>query len=147
MRGETNQKHNRSVQQESHQGVGNKSHNTKRIDVIHTHAGEIGEEGDNAVGDSAGGGVVVQRDEGVHLELGRAQQTLDHDQTQSLEDDTGDLNDEAEHVELDLTEGGDHDTDDNDAHVAQGLVVGRSNAKGPSGDQGRNSVGSLHIAR
>ena len=137
------QKHHRSVQQESHQGVSNESHNTKRVDVVHGHAGDIGEEGHNAVGDGTGGGVVVERDKRVHLELGGAEETLDHDQTQGLEDDTGDLDDEAEHVELDLTEGGDHDTDDDDRHVAQGLEVGRGNAEGPSGNQGRDSVGGL----
>lgn len=57
--GLANQEHNRCVKQESDQGVGNKSHDTKRVNVVHSHTGKIGEKGDNAVGDGAGRGVVV----------------------------------------------------------------------------------------
>lgn len=137
------QEHNGSVQHESNQGVGDESHDTKRVNIVHRHARDIGEEGDNAVGDGAGGSIVVERDKRVHLELGRAEETLDHDQTEGLEDDTADLDDETKHVELDLTERGDHNTDDNDGDIAEGLEVGWGNAEGPGSQQGSNSIGGL----
>lgn len=137
------QKHNGSVQHESNQSIGNESHDAKRIDVGHGHTRDIGEKRDNAVGDGTGRGVVVQRDKGVHLELGRAEETLDHNQTQSLEDDTANLNDETKHVELDLTEGGNNHTNHNDGHIAEGLEVGGSNSEGPGGKQGCNGIGGL----
>lgn len=137
------QEHNRRVQHESNQGVGNESHDSKRVNVVHSHARNIGEEGDHTVSDSAGRGVVVERDKGVHLELGRAEETLDHDQAEGLENDTADLDEETEHVELDLAKGCDHDTKDNDGDIAQGLEVGRRNAEGPGGKKGDNGVGGL----
>jgi hypothetical protein len=138
------QKNNRGIKKESNQRVGNESHDTKRVNIVHSHAGDIGEESNDAVGDSAGGSVVVQGDEGVHLELGGAEQALDHDETQSLEDDATTLDEETKHVELDLAEGSDNDTNDNDGDIAKGLEVGRSNSKGPGGEESHDSVGSLY---
>lgn len=143
MAGPSYQKHNGGIQQESHQGIGNESHDTKRVNVVHSHTGDIGEKGNNAVGDGASGGIVVQRDKRVHLELGGAEKTLDHDQTESLEDDTANLDEETKHVELDLTKGGDHDTNDNDGDIAEGLEVGGGNPESPGGKQSNNSVGGL----
>lgn len=137
------QKDNRCVKKESNQCVGNESHDTKRVNVVHSHARNIGEESNDAVGDGTGGSVVVQGNKGVHLELSRAEQALDHDKAQSLEDDTTTLDDEAEHVELDLAKGSDNNTDDNDSDIAEGLEVSRGNAEGPGGEQSHNRVGSL----
>jgi hypothetical protein len=85
------QQDNGSVKKESNQCVGNESTDTEAVDITHSKTGSLSEEGNNAVGDGAGRGVVVQRDQGVHLELGGAEQTLDHDKTEGLEDDTGNL--------------------------------------------------------
>lgn len=137
------QKHDGSVEQESNKSVGNESHDTKRVNVVHSHARDIGEEGDNAVGDGACGSVVVEGDKRVHLELGGAKETLDHDQAESLEDDTTNLDEETKQVELDLTEGRDDNTDDNDGDIAEGLEVGRGNAKRPGGQQGSDGIGGL----
>ena len=144
---ENYQKHHRGIQQESDQSIGNESHDTKRINIGHSHTRNIGEKRDNTVGDGAGRGVIVQRDEGIHLELRRAEETLDHDQTQSLEYDTTHLNNEAKHVELDLTKGSNDHTNNNDGNISQGLEVGRRNSKGPSGKQGRNGIGGLHVCQ
>lgn len=140
----TYQKNNRGVKKESNQRVGNESHDTKGVNIVHSHTGDIGEESNDAVGNGAGGGVVVQGDERVHLELGGAEQALDHDEAQGLEDDTSTLDEEAEHVELDLAKGSDNDTKDNDSDIAEGLEVGRGNSEGPGGEESNDSVGGLY---
>lgn len=139
----TYQKNNRGVKKESNQRVGNESHDTKRVNIVHSHAGDIGEESNDAVGNGAGGSVVVQGDERVHLELSRAEQALDHDEAQGLKDDTGTLDEETEHVELDLAERSDNNTKDNDTDIAEGLEVGRGNSEGPGGEESHDSVGGL----
>lgn len=141
--GLADQQNDGSIEKESNERVGNESTDSETVDVTHGDAGKIGEEGDKAVGDSAGGGVVVEGDQGVHLELGGAEQTLDHNETESLEDDTGDLDDETKSIKLDLTEGGDHDTEHDDHDVSKGLHVGGSDSESPGGQKSDNSVGSL----
>lgn len=141
---ESYQKNNGGVKKESNQRVGNQSHDTKRVNVVHSHTGNIGEESNDAVGDGTGGSVVVQGDERVHLELSGAEQALDHDEAQSLEHDTTTLNQETKHVELDLTEGSNDDTEDDDSNVAQGLEVGGSNSKGPGSEKSHDGVGGLY---
>ena len=131
------------VEEEGNQGVGNESTESEAVDVAHGDAGKIGEEGDDTVGHGTGGGVVVKRDQGVHLELGGAKETLDHDETEGLEDDTGDLDEETDHVELDLTEGGNHDTEHDHQHVAESLHVGGGDTESPGGQKGRDGVGGL----
>lgn len=87
----TYQKHHGNVQEEGDQSVSDEGHNTQRIDVVHSHAREFSEEHDDAVGNRASRGKVVDGNQGVHFEFGRAEETLDHDQAQRLEDDTTDL--------------------------------------------------------
>ena len=157
----TYEQNNGSVKKESNQCVGNESSDTETVDITHGKTGSLSKEGDDTVGDSAGRGVVVQRDQGIHLELGGAEQTLNHDKTEGLEDDTGNLDcmvvrtrmsnipnnishtEEADHLELDLAEGGNHNTDNNESHIAESLQVGRSDSESPGGQKGRNSVGGL----
>lgn len=50
---------------------------------------------------------------------------------------------EADHLELDLAERGNHNTDNNESHIAESLQVGRSDSESPGGQKGRNSVGGL----
>lgn len=87
----TYQEDHRHVEQESDEGVRKECEDADAVDVGHAHAGDLNEQGDNAVDDSAGRGVVVEGNKRVHLELGGAQHTLDHNETQSLEDDTAAL--------------------------------------------------------
>jgi hypothetical protein len=140
---ETYQKDNRGVKKESNQCVGNESHDTKRVNVVHSHARDISEESNDAVGDGTGGSVVVQGDQRVHLELSGAKQALDHDQAQSLEDDTTALDEEAQHIELDLAKRSDNNTDNNDSDIAEGLEVGRGDAEGPGSEESHDRVGGL----
>lgn len=87
----TYQKHHRNVQEEGDQSVSDEGHHTQRIDIVHSHAREFSEEHDDTVGNRASRGKVVDGHQGVHLEFGRAEETLDHDQAQGLEDDTTNL--------------------------------------------------------
>lgn len=105
--------------------------------------GDLEEEGNDTVHNGAGGCKVVQRDEGIHLELGRAEQTLNHGQTNGLEAQTEDLVDEADHDEFDLTNGCNHDTDDDERDIAQGLHVWWADTKGPAGEENGNGGGGL----
>lgn len=61
---------------------------------------------------------VVERDEGVHLELGAREQTLHHDKAGSLEDDTSDLVEETSHVELNLSVRCNDDSNDDEGDIA-----------------------------
>lgn len=87
----TYQKHHGNVKHEGDQGVKDEGHDTQGVDIVHSHAREFSEEHDHTVGNRAGRGKVVDGNQGVHLEFGRAEETLDHDQAQSLEDDTTNL--------------------------------------------------------
>lgn len=163
----TYQEDHRYVEQEGNEGVRKEREDADAVDVAHGHAGNLNDQGDHAVDDSTSRGVVVKRNEGIHLELGGAQHALDHDETQSLENDTTALvytaqvsrqamgiragsarapvvrTDEADQVELDLAKGSNNDTKDNNAHVSKDLHVWRGNAESPCGEQGDNGVGGL----
>lgn len=111
--------------------------------MLHGATGELEEQRNGTVHNSTDGGKVVQRDHGIHLEVGGAEQTLDHDQTSSLEDDTTDLEQETDELELDLTEGGNDHTNHNDGDVGQNLHVGRSHTHTPGSQQDSHGCGGL----
>ena len=141
--GLADQEDDRDVEQEGDERVGDKGKTTNAIDVLHSQHGELGEEQDAAVHAGASGRVVVERDERIHLELGRAKQALDHNQADSLKDDATDLEEEADHDELDLAHRSNDNADDNEGNVAEGLHVHRGNAHGPGCDEDSNRGGSL----
>lgn len=87
-RGSTYQEDNRHVEQEGDKGVRKEREDADAVDVGHAHARHLNEQSDHTVDNSTSRGVVVEGDKRVHLELGGAQHALDHDETQSLEDDT-----------------------------------------------------------
>lgn len=92
MRGRrTYQQHDGNVEEEGNEGIGDESRDTKSVDIGHGHAGDFSEERHDTVEEGAGGRIVVERDHRVHLEFGGAEKTLDHHETQRLEDDTTDL--------------------------------------------------------
>ena len=90
------QENNRDVEEESHEGVHQKGEDAERPDVVHGHARNLDEQCDNAVDGRAGGGVVVDGDQGIHLELGGAQDALHHDEAQGFGDDTTNLDCEGQ---------------------------------------------------
>lgn len=148
-RSATHQEDNGDVEQESDQGVAKERESADAVDIGHGQAGEFAEQTDNTVHDGAGRGVVVQRNKRVHLELGGAEQTLDHDEAHGLENDTAGLVEETDHVELDFTERGNDDTDDDERDVAEGLHVRGRNTERPGseqhGDRGRGLVLAVRI--
>lgn len=137
------QQDDRNVEHEGAETVQEEGEQADVVDLVHGDLGDLPEERNHAVHDSAHGGKVVDRHEGVHLVLGRAQQGLDQVEADSLEDDTKDLEDETNPDELDLTEGGDYDTNDDGRDVEQHLHVGSSNAHGPTGQKHGDRGGGL----
>lgn len=139
----TYQKHRRDVEQECNHGICQQDHGSYGVNVVHSDAGSLNKQGEQGVGDGACRGIVVQRHQGVHLEVAGAEEALDHDQPQRLGHDAADLEDEAPKLELDFAKGGNHHAKDDDGDVAQGFHVGRGDAKGPGREKDGNGGGSL----
>lgn len=113
------------------------------VDLIERHLRNFPEERDHKVHDGAHGRKVVQRNQGVHLELGRAQEALHHGKTQRLEDDTANLVDETNQDELDLADRGDDNTNDDNRDVQEHLQVRLREAKRPASNQDGDGSGGL----
>ena len=137
------QEHNRDIEQEGNRGIGEQSEQTNAVHVSHGHSGQLGKKQNDTVDDGARRGVVVERDERVHLEVGAAEQALNHDQTDSLEDDTSALEEESNHDELDLAHGCDDDTNDDKGDVSKRLQVDRRDTETPSSEEDSDRHGSL----
>lgn len=142
----TYQEDNRNVQHESDHGVGQESKQSNVVDVAHGHLGDFEEESSDTVHNSADRSKVVEGDKRVHLELSGAQQALNHDQSNSLEDDTTDLEQETNEDELDFTKGSNDDTDDNSRDVHKHLQVDRRHSQSPGSEQDSDgSSGFEHL--
>lgn len=113
------------------------------VDLGHGNLGDLPEQGDNTVHDGANGSKVVEGDEGVHLEVGGAEQALNHGKTKGLKHDTSHLEKEADKDKVDFTKGGNNDTDDNGGDVEELLEVGLGDAERPAGDEDRDGGGGL----
>lgn len=87
----THQEHNGNVQSKSDRSIGNEVPHSNAPDVIHSHLGNFKEQGGDTVHDETCGSKVVERYKGVHLELGGAEKSLNHDQTDGLENGSKDL--------------------------------------------------------
>ena len=143
----TYQEDDRNIEKEGDTGVGEESEATDAVDVAHCEDGQLSEDQNEGVHDGAGRSVVVERNKGVHLELLGAQNALNHDQTGGLEDDTSDLEEEANHDELELAERGNDDTEHDEGDVAENLEVHGRNAHAPSCEQdGDGSRGLFKLA-
>lgn len=140
---QTYQEDDRDVEQEGDGCVGEQGEKADAVHISHGHGRKLSEDQNAAVDDGARGGVVVERDEGVHLEVGAAEQTLNHDQADSLESDTGALEQETDHDELDLTHRGNDDTNDNERHVPERLEVDGRDTQDPGGDEDSDRHGGL----
>lgn len=141
----TYQEDNRHVQHERNNGVGQQREDTDVVHVVHGEVGNLEEQSSDTVHDSADGSEVVQGNQRVHLELSGAQQTLNHDQTDGLEDDTTELEEETDQDEPDLTERGDDDTNDDGGDVHQDLEVHGSNSHSPGGREHSDGHGGLVV--
>jgi hypothetical protein len=140
---ETYQEDDRDVQEEGAETVQEEGAETDGVDLRHAHARNLPDESDKAVHGSADGGKVVERDQRVHLVLGRAEQSLDQVEADGLEHDTTKLVEETNPDKLDLAKGGNDDTDDNGRDVQQNLHVGGSNAHDPTREEHGDGGGCL----
>lgn len=75
-----------NVEPESNGGVKEQSTHAELVDVRHVQRGELDNRSDDGVHDGASRCEVVEGNQGVHLEFGRAEQALNHNQTDRLED-------------------------------------------------------------
>lgn len=93
--------------------------------------GHLGKDTDDKVHDGTDGSKVEERDEGVHLVLGAAEQALHHEQTGRLEDDAAGLEEDADEDEVYLAKGGNNNTDHDDGDVEEDLEIGGRKAHCP----------------
>lgn len=139
----TYQEHNRYIEQEGDKGVEEEDKEANAVDVSKSQARQLSEEQNKAVHNSTGRCIVVQRNKGVHLELIRAENALDHDKTNGFEDDTANLEQDAGQYELDLAKRGDDNTKDDEGNVSEGLEVYRADSETPAGKEDSNRSGGL----
>jgi hypothetical protein len=99
--------------------------------------------GDDSVHDGANGGVVVEGNERIHLELSARKKALNHGKTGSLADDAGHGEEESGEDELDLANRSNDDTDNDGSDISKGLERWRGDAEGPSCEQCSDRCGGL----
>ena len=139
----TYQEHNRDVQGESDKSVQQEDNVSDLLNIGPAHVGNLNEQADNSVHDGASRRKVVEGNKGIHLELSRREELLDHDQTGGLEGDAGKLEEETGHDELDLAVGGNDHTKDDEGDVAESLQVERGDAHDPGCQKDSNGCGGL----
>ncbi|KAI6751816.1 hypothetical protein HG531_006512 [Fusarium graminearum] len=111
--GETYKENNGDVEHESAETVQEESEQTNVVNLGHCAVRDLPDEGNDTVHDSANGSKVVQRDKGVHLVVSRAQEALDHGESESLKDDTTHLEQHTNGHKVDFAHGRNDDTDNN----------------------------------
>lgn len=129
-----------------HKGAETVEEESEEADVVNLSHGDLGElpdQGNDSVHDSADRSKVVEGHQGIHLEVGRAQQALDHGESEGLEDDTGNLVDDTNDNEVDFAHRGNDDTDDNGGDIEELLQVRLRHAQGPTRDQNGDRRGGL----
>lgn len=139
----TYQEHDGDVKEERNHGIHDECDDAGSVDILHRHIRHLQNERDDSIHDRADGGEIVQRDQGVHLELRRAEETLHHDETDGLEDKAGNLVEEAGHDELDFSKRGDDDSYNDEGDVEKHFHVWRRNAQGPRSEEGNDGSGCL----
>lgn len=131
----TYQEHDRHVQEERNHGIDDQCQVSDLLHICQSHLWHLNEERSETVHDGASWGEVVERDQRVHLELSAAQQTLHHDETSSLENNSSNLVEETGHVELDLAVRGNDHTDNDEGDISERLEVDWSNPEDPGCDE------------
>lgn len=140
---ETYQEDDRDVQEEGNETVQEQREQANVVDLVHGYLGDFPDQSNAEVHDRADRRKVVQRDQRVHLVLGRAKQTLHHGKADGLEDDSSDLEHESDHDELDLANRSDDHTNDNRGDVEEHLQVGLRHSHAPAAKKDGNGRGSL----
>lgn len=128
----TYQEDNRHVEHESAEAVKEESEETNMVNLCHGALGNLPGQGHSTVHDGANGGKVVEGNKRVHLEVGRAQQALNHGETQSLKDDASNLEEDTNCDEVNLSQGSNDDADNDGRDVEELLQVGSGYTKNPS---------------
>lgn len=139
----TYQEDDGDVEQEGAKTVEEEVQESDMVHLLHGDLGDLPEEADSQVHDRAHGGEIVQRDQRVHLELSRAEKTLNHGQTQSLEGNTGHLENEADQDELDLSERGDDNTNNDGGNIEEDSEVWLRDTKSPARQKHSDGSSSL----
>jgi hypothetical protein len=120
------------VEQEGAKTVEEEVHESDMVHLLHGHLGDLPEEGDSQVHDGTHWGEIVQRDQRVHLELSRAEETLHHGKAESLKGNASHLENEADQDELNLSKRGDDDTDNDGGDVQEDSEVRLRDTESPA---------------
>lgn len=139
----TNQENDGDVEHEGAETVEEEGEEADMVNLSHGDLGELPDQRNHTVHDGADGGEVVERNQRVHLEVGRAQESLDHGKSESLEDDTGNLVDDTNNDEVDFAHRRNDDTDDNSGDVEELFQVWRRHTQSPAGNQDGDGGGGL----
>lgn len=140
------QEYDRNVQHECAHGIGQKGPESNIVEIAHGHGWNFPEKCDAEVHDGTNWSEIVEGYQWVHLELGRAEKSLDHDNSNSLEDDTSNLEQNTNDNKVNFSNGCDHNTDNNEGDVEEGFHVWFGNSKGPTGEQDCDRSGSLQLS-
>jgi len=141
----TYQENDGDVQSECDHGVGEEWEVANVLDVCHGQLWNLKEESSDTVHNSASWSEVVKGDKRVHLELGRRQKALNHSETNSLEDNTGDLEEETSEDKLDLAKGGNDNTNNDQRDVSKSLEVWWGDAHSPGSEKDSDWSGGLVV--
>ena len=139
----TYQEYNRDVEHEGAETVEEESEKTDVVDLSHGATGNLPDQGNDTVHDSTDRSKVVKRDKGVHLVVSRAQKSLNHGQSKSLEDDATDLEKYTGQDKVNFSHGGNDDTDDDGRNVEELLQVWRGHTKSPAREKDSDRGGGL----
>jgi len=142
---QTYQEDDRDVESKSDHGVGEQDKPSEIVDVGHGHFGHLDDQGDDSVHKGAGRSEVVERNQGIHLELGRGKQALNHVQADSLKGNSGNLEEETSEDKLDFTKRGDDDTNDNERDIGESLHVWRRSTHDPACQEHGDRSGGLRF--
>jgi hypothetical protein len=97
------QEYNRNVQHESAHSVCKQSPESNVVKIAHGHLWDFPDKCYHKVHDGTNWREVVERHQWVHLEFGGAEKTLNHDNTDGLEDDTSDLEQDTNDNEVNFS--------------------------------------------
>jgi hypothetical protein len=143
MNTDTHKEDDRNIEHEGAHTIQEEGEEADMVDLGHGDLGDFPGQGHHEVHGGAHRSEVVNRDQGVHLELGRAQKALDHGKTESLAGDTDKLVNDTNPDKLDLADRGNDNTNDNGGNIEEDLQVRLRHTKNPAGNENSDGSGSL----
>jgi hypothetical protein len=142
----THQADTGNIEHECDQSIEKKHERTGVPQVLHLKFGDFAAQRNEQVHHGADGRIIVQTDEGIHLQTLRAQHDLNQNQSHGLKHDSSALEHEADPGELDLAKTGNGDTNDDDEDVDEfrGRRVGEApEPREEENDDGRGALEHL----